>query len=82
MPLRRAAGRHRNRRQTEKFHVPIETATESRADERHTTREPGRARAIKASRTENIIADDLTNRGQTDRSKINMSEEYEVKYWT
>ena len=28
------------------------------------------------------MADDLTNRGQPDRSKINMSEDYEVKYWT
>jgi hypothetical protein len=28
------------------------------------------------------MADDLTKRGQPDRSKINMSEDYEVKYWT
>ena len=28
------------------------------------------------------MPDDLLNRGQPDRSKINMSEEYEVKYWT
>ena len=28
------------------------------------------------------MADDLTNRGEPDRSKINMSEDYEVKYWT
>ena len=28
------------------------------------------------------MADDLTRRGQPDRSKINMSEDYEVKYWT
>ena len=28
------------------------------------------------------MADDLTNRGQPDRSKINMSEEHEVKYWS
>lgn len=26
--------------------------------------------------------DDLKNRGQQDRSKINMHEEHEVKYWT
>lgn len=26
--------------------------------------------------------DNLNNRGQPDRSKINMSEDYEVKYWT
>ncbi len=26
--------------------------------------------------------DNLKNRGQPDRSKINMSEDYEVKYWT
>ena len=28
------------------------------------------------------MADDLTKRGQPDRSKINMSEDYEVEYWT
>jgi hypothetical protein len=28
------------------------------------------------------MADDKTKRGQPDRSKINMSEDYEVKYWT
>jgi hypothetical protein len=28
------------------------------------------------------MADDRTNRGQPDRSKINMDEDYEVKYWT
>lgn len=28
------------------------------------------------------MADDKTNRGQPDRSKINMNEDYEVKYWT
>lgn len=26
--------------------------------------------------------DSLTKRGQPDRSKINMSEDFEVKYWT
>ncbi len=26
--------------------------------------------------------DDLKNKGQTDRSKINMHEAHEVKYWT
>jgi hypothetical protein len=26
--------------------------------------------------------DDLNNRGQQDRSKINMHEEHEVRYWT
>jgi hypothetical protein len=26
--------------------------------------------------------DDLSNRGQQDRSKINMHESHEVKYWT
>ena len=26
--------------------------------------------------------DDLKNKGQQDRSKINMHEEHEVKYWT
>ena len=28
------------------------------------------------------MSDDKTKRGQPDRSKINMSEEYEVQYWT
>ena len=28
------------------------------------------------------MSDDKTKRGQPDRSKINMSEDYEVKYWT
>jgi len=28
------------------------------------------------------MADDLTKRGQPDRSKINMHEVHEVKYWT
>ena len=27
------------------------------------------------------MADNKTRRGQPDRSKINMSEDYEVKYW-
>ena len=28
------------------------------------------------------MTDGKTNRGQPDRSKINMTEDYEVKYWT
>jgi 3-oxoacyl-[acyl-carrier-protein] synthase III len=28
------------------------------------------------------MSDGLINRGQPDRSKINMHEDYEVKYWT
>jgi hypothetical protein len=28
------------------------------------------------------MADDLANKGAQDRSRINMSEDYEVKYWT
>jgi hypothetical protein len=28
------------------------------------------------------MSDDKTKRGQPDRSKINMSEDYEVQYWT
>ena len=28
------------------------------------------------------MADNLVNRGQPDRSLINMGEEHEVKYWT
>ena len=28
------------------------------------------------------MADNVQNRGQPDRSKVNMNEDYEVKYWT
>lgn len=28
------------------------------------------------------MADDKTDRGPQDRSRINMSEDYEVRYWT
>ena len=28
------------------------------------------------------MADDKRNRGEPDRSRINMSEDYEVNYWT
>ena len=28
------------------------------------------------------MADDKTERGQPDRSTINMQEDYEIKYWT
>lgn len=28
------------------------------------------------------MADDLNNRGQQDRSRINVHEEHEVRYWT
>ena len=28
------------------------------------------------------MADDLSKRGQPDRSKINMNEDFEVRYWT
>ena len=28
------------------------------------------------------MADDKAKRGQPDRSRINMSEDYEVRYWT
>lgn len=28
------------------------------------------------------MADDKTNRGPQDRSRINLSEHYEVRYWT
>ncbi|GAB3436395.1 DUF3606 domain-containing protein [Massilia solisilvae] len=31
---------------------------------------------------EDIMADDLNQRGQQDRSRINMNEPWEVKYWT
>jgi hypothetical protein len=28
------------------------------------------------------MADDLTNRGPRDRTRVNMNEDYEVRYWT
>ena len=28
------------------------------------------------------MADDLKQKGQQDRSRVNMSEDYEVQYWT
>lgn len=28
------------------------------------------------------MADDKTNRGPQDRSRINLSEDYEIRYWT
>ena len=28
------------------------------------------------------MADDLTDRGPQDRSRVNMHEDYEVRYWT
>jgi hypothetical protein len=28
------------------------------------------------------MSDDLTNKGQQDRSRISLSEEHEVRYWT
>ena len=28
------------------------------------------------------MSDDLANRGQQDRSRINMTEDHEVRYWT
>jgi hypothetical protein len=31
---------------------------------------------------EAIMSDDLNNRGQQDRSRINMNEKWEVQYWT
>ena len=34
-----------------------------------------------APSNEDTMADDKTKRGQPDRSKINMSEDFEVKYW-
>jgi hypothetical protein len=36
----------------------------------------------RATAKEDAMADDKLNRGEPDRSKINMSEDYEVKYWT
>jgi Protein of unknown function (DUF3606) len=34
------------------------------------------------SNEERVMADDKTNSGEPDRSRINMGEDYEVKYWT
>jgi len=31
---------------------------------------------------ENVMSDDKSNRGPADRSKISLSDEYEVRYWT
>jgi hypothetical protein len=31
---------------------------------------------------EDAMADDRTNRGPQDRSRISLSEDYEVRYWT
>jgi hypothetical protein len=31
---------------------------------------------------ERIMSDNLNNRGPQDRSRINLSEEWEVRYWT
>jgi hypothetical protein len=31
---------------------------------------------------ERPMADDLTNRGPQERSRINMHEDYEIRYWT
>jgi hypothetical protein len=38
--------------------------------------------AAVGSNEESVMADDKLNRGEPDRSRINMSEDYEVKYWT
>ena len=35
-----------------------------------------------SSYQEHIMSDDLNKRGQQDRSRINMHEEHEVRYWT
>ena len=37
--------------------------------------------AAVGSKEESVMADDKLNRGEPDRSRINMSEDYEVKYW-
>src|SRR4051794_19869069 len=38
--------------------------------------------ATTATEKDSVMADDRLNRGQPDRSKINMHEDYEVRYWT
>ena len=40
------------------------------------------AHAAVGTNEDSVMADDKTNRGERDRSRINMSEDYEVKYWT
>jgi hypothetical protein len=40
-----------------------------------------RALPRSSSRRRTAMADDKTKRGKPDRSKINMNEDYEVKYW-
>jgi uncharacterized protein DUF3606 len=35
-----------------------------------------------ADHPEDTMSDDKINRGQPDRSKINLNEPYEVQYWT
>ncbi|WP_415830393.1 DUF3606 domain-containing protein [Bordetella flabilis] len=32
--------------------------------------------------SEDVMADDLQNRGPQDRARINLNEEWEVRYWT
>jgi hypothetical protein len=48
-----------------------------------TSKNPQRLQALSSLLgLEAYMADDLKNRGQPDRSKINMHEAFEVKYWT
>jgi hypothetical protein len=37
---------------------------------------------FRIEKREEAMADDLSNRGAQDRSRISMSEEHEVAYWT
>jgi hypothetical protein len=43
-----------------------------------------RANALSSRHKQGVrpMADDLTNRGPADRSRINMHEDYEIRYWT
>jgi len=41
-----------------------------------------RQRARRRQQRRQAMADDKTDRGPQDRSRINMSEDYEVRYWT
>jgi hypothetical protein len=44
------------------------------------SRVPGLSRAL--SITEDIMSDNLQDRGPQDRNRINVNEEWELRYWT
>lgn len=43
---------------------------------------PGKENRLLPFFAEIAMSDDLSNRGEPDRSRINMSEKHEVRYWT